>query len=398
MSTLQRIVLPAALLLMLPAPARAEGGAPSITGTFIGPVQIVADYEAPKDRCDPTDTPDQPARAFRDDKNLVHLIISGANARALTGPTLHTVTQNCHVIHASPQDTDPADFSNNQWMASFYTEDGHTVTALVHTEYDGFQIVGACSPKSLKESYANCWWNTITLAESTDGGADFREPTPPGNLVAAPPYPYDPNNLKGPDGYNGPSGIVKWGHYYFALINDWPFGLQQYGPCLIRTDDLSDPASWRAWDGKGFTVKFVDPYTARNIDPAQHVCRPVMPGEANTLVRDEETGFFIATSFAEDSRFGPQPGLYVRVSRDLVNWSQTYGAGQITGSAAYATSSKDRYSFGYFSLLDPASADRSFSTISATPYVYFVRSDANNAPYGRTIFRRQLRLTIATAQ
>lgn len=391
----QRYFLSALLIVAFAVPAPAFAQTPTISGAFIGPEQLVADYEAMKDRCDPTDTPDQPARAFRDDQNNVHLVISGSNSRAFIGPTLDTATQNCHIIHASPEDGDPSHFSNNQWLTSFYTADGRNIASLVHTEFDGFQIVGACSPKSLKAFYANCWWNTITLALSSDSGADFSEAPPPHNLVAAPPYPYDPDNLKGPDGYNGPTEIVKSGNYYYALINDWPFRLQQFGPCLIRTTNPFDASSWRAWDGSGFTIQFIDPYTAQNINPTQHICPPVYSGDAQTLVVDQASGMFIATSFAEDTRYGPKPGLYLFVSRDLINWSRaTYGEGQVAGSRDYATAPSDRFSYSYFSILDPTSSDMSFTTVSPTPYVYFVRLDGYNAPYGRTVYRRQLRITI----
>lgn len=383
--------------LVFATPSDGAAAAPSVTAAFTGPVQLVADYEAIKDRCDPADTPDEPARAFRDSQNNVHLIVSISNTRALIGPSLDRVTQNCHVLHASPQDGYPQDFSDNHWLMSFYTADGINIAALVHTEFDGFAMQGVCSPKSLKASYANCWWNTITYAFSSDGGQNFSEPPPPKNLVAAPPYPFDPNNLKGPDGYNGPTEIVRSGGYFYALINDWPFMAQQFGPCLMRTANPFDPQSWRAWDGTAFTVQFVDPYTAQNVNPAQHVCAPVYAGDAQTLVVDQTTGDFIATSFAEDTRYGPKPGLYIFVSPDLIHWSRaTYGEGQVAGSESYATASDARYSYGYFSLLDPTSSDLDFATVSATPYAYFVRFDADNdPPYARSIFRRPLQLTIA---
>ena len=46
------------------------------------------------------------------------------------------------------------------------------------------------------------------------------------------------------------------------------------------------------------------------------------------------------------------------------------------------------------SLLDPASADRDFATVSDTPYVYYVRSDGNHPPYARVLFRRRVKLRV----
>lgn len=390
----------AALLLPVlaaPLPLFAQS-TPNVAAVFIGPEEVVADYDTPAQQCDPTDTPDEPARAFRDDRNVVHLVASISNSRAMIGRTLDTVAKDCHVIHASPEDTNPQDFSDNHWPMSFYTSDGRNIAALVHSEYDGFMIVDACSTRSLNASYANCWWNTITYAVSTDGGANFREPPPPDNLVAAPPYPYNRNNLQGPDGYNGPTNIVKWGDYYYALINDWPYRDQQYGPCLIRTANIFDPHTWRAWDGKDFTIQFANPYVDQNIDPAKHVCPPVFAGSAQGLLRDKATGLFITEDYDPGSSYGPTPGVYVWVSADLVHWSRAYGVGHMPGSESYFPATQGRYTYGYFDILDPSSSDRSFSTSTATPYMYYVRFDGNNPPYARTLLRRQIRLTISNPQ
>ena len=46
------------------------------------------------------------------------------------------------------------------------------------------------------------------------------------------------------------------------MMTSAPQGDQQAGVCLMRTDRLDDPASWRGWDGRDFTVKFTDPYRA----------------------------------------------------------------------------------------------------------------------------------------
>ena len=50
-------------------------------------------------------------------------------------------------------------------------------------------------------------------------------------------------------------------HYYlFTEASADDTMEQQYGACLLRTRTLDDPASWRAWDGAGFNIRFVDPY------------------------------------------------------------------------------------------------------------------------------------------
>ena len=47
----------------------------------------------------------------------------------------------------------------------------------------------------------------------------------------------------------------------------------------MRTNNLADPRAWRAWDGQGFNIQFIDPYTDPYADPAAHVCEPVSPSQ-----------------------------------------------------------------------------------------------------------------------
>jgi DNA-binding response OmpR family regulator/S1-C subfamily serine protease len=54
--------------------------------------------------------------------------------------------------------------------------------------------------------------------------------------------------------------------------------------------------------------------------------------------------------------------------------------------------------YGYDSLLDPDSTDRNFSTVSDTPYLYYVRMDGNHPPYVRALFRRRVRLQICAVR
>ena len=50
------------------------------------------------------------------------------------------------------------------------------------------------------------------------------------------------------------------------------------------------------------------------------------------------------------------------------------------------------WSYAYFSLIDPKSADASFSTITDEPYLYYVRMDNNHPPYQRVLFRQKVKL------
>ncbi len=65
-----------------------------------------------------------------------------------------------------------------------------------------------------------------------------------------------------------PSNIVAHDGWLHAFVFAEALGAQRRGACLMRTRDMTDPTSWRAWDGRGFAVRFADPYAEPGVDPA----------------------------------------------------------------------------------------------------------------------------------
>jgi len=367
-------------------------GPPSITAELSGPPETVFNT---RNSCEQIDIPDAIPRAFRDYNNVVHLVATHYVARAMVGPSLDLVKHDCRVLYSSPHYPDPGDFLDANWLDSFFTEDGREITALVHTEYHGDEHPGECGNPLNPNHSQNCAWTTITAAESRDGGYTFKEPTPPANLVASLPYVYDKNNMDGTQGYGSPTNILKRGLYYYSFINVWrEYKAQRYGPCLIRTATLSDPTSWRGWDGRDFTVRFIDPYRERGIDPAHHVCFPIVAGTIDSLSVDEQIGAIIGDAYVEDDRYGRGPGLYVFASYDLVHWSSPNLV--VSTEALRKAEPPGQWAYLYFSLLDPEAKDRNFATVSRMPYVYYVRLDNNHGPYTRVLLRRRIKISISS--
>jgi len=365
---------------------------PSVTAKLGGTAEPVFDT---RNACEQIDIPDAMARAFRDRENRVHLIATHYVARAMVGPSLDQVKHDCRVIYRSPLDANPADFLDSNWIDSLFTEDGTRIAALLHTEYHGDEHPGMCGDLQNPNHSQNCSWTTVTYAASNDGGYTFREPTPPANLVASLPYPYDPNNHEGAQGYNSPTNILKIGEYYFSMLNVWrEYRAQSYGPCLIRTSDLYNPSSWRGWDGTAFSIRFIDPYTDHESDPAKHVCYPIMPGTLDSLAIVEGTGTILADVYVEDNRYGQGSGLYITASRDLIHWSTPTLV--ISTDALLKSEPPGHWSYLYFSMLDPMSKDRNFATVTASPYIYYVRLDDDNGPYARVLFRRRMTISFNT--
>ena len=346
-------------------PSGEPGPGPSVIVS--GQPQTVFDWSS--EACAPDELPDLPVRAFRDFRGRVDLILPHFNSWLLSGPSLDQLRNPCRVVMGSSFDRNPADFSQKEWVASLYTRDGRHVAALVHEEYHG-ALRGSC----VYTDPTSCWYNAITFASSGDGGRSFRQAPPPGQLVAASPYRFRPGLA--PTGVFSPSNIVrdpKDGLYYAMAVSRLPNGAA--GTCLIRTADPFRPSSWRAWDGSGFTLAFLDPYRTASVEAP---CTPVATREIATLHESLTYNTYlrryllVGLASAPRSRGGGLvTGIYLSVSSDLIHWSprrlimraptvQTFRCG---GPSPIA----------YPSLIDPRSRSRTFATTGRRPYLYYTR-------------------------
>ena len=70
--------------------------------------------------------------------------------------------------------------------------------------------------------------------------------------------------------------------YLYALAHVEDYGVQPYGSCLMRTNRIDDPSSWRMSDGTGFNRRFRDPYVY-DYPPQEGVCVPVSLEHIGTL-------------------------------------------------------------------------------------------------------------------
>jgi hypothetical protein len=342
---------------------------PSPTLAVVGPVATVFNWST--DRCEDLDIPDLPARAFRDAAGNVQLLAAHYINRRFIGPDLGSVKHDCSVIMQSAGDPNPADFSYHQWIASPYTTDGQTIYALVHDEYYGSSAYPPCL--GINTGDPTCNYTALTLAVSTDAGASYHPAAPPpANLVASSPYRYEA--AAGPYGFFNPSNIVKGRDgYSYATIHEFqyrePSTLQTV--CMMRTPNVADPSSWRAWDGTGYTIAFADPYVDATTAASAHGC-------ANIGILDQSLSFntylnryVIVGGGALGIGGRTVFGVYYTFSDDLVHRSPM----QLLFEAPLPQSSQpgDPHFYSYPSLIDPSSPSRNFDTSGQHAYVYLTR-------------------------
>lgn len=346
-----------------PARANAAEAQPGLRLTVAGDMTTV--FSKARNACDPSDIPDAPARAIRIASGTVQLYATHFHNRRLVGPNLLNLSNDCRVVFQGSERDDPAAFDDRAWIASLYTPDGRTIFAAVHNEFQGHRRPALCP----SGRYMDCWYNAVTAAVSHDEGASFSRFAPGSDLIAALPYRYD--EVTGHHvGYFNPSNMVLDNGMLFMMVFATEVRTQRPGNCLLRTDRVSDPTAWRAWNGKGFETAFVDPYTTSPAGDA-HVCAPVGAGHlrwpVTSLVRHAPTGLFIALMM-NAARDG---GVFYATSPNLVDWSSPVKLMSGQGEGGYRCG--DAAPVAYPSLLDPNSSDRNFMTIGNSVELFLTR-------------------------
>jgi PKD repeat protein len=345
--------------------------------TPLGPEQLVFDWSTMA--CEPLDIPDAPARAFHDSSGRVQFLASHFVSLRAVGPDVLHLKHECVPVMSSHFDADPSAFQDREWIASPYTLDGDTVHALLHDEYQGIMHPGMCPT----QQWPWCWQNSVTLGISRDGGRSYSHGSPPSHLVASLPYPYAA--VSSPYGLFNPSNIIyrQADHQYYALLGAQPYQAQQFGTCLMRTNDLSDPTSWRAWDGTGFGTRFINPYLEPAEPPIKHVCQPVSPGEIARLSASLTYNTYfnkyllVGDSQTTDPGTGAAvTGFYYSLSDDLIHWTPRKALMYSDTPISYTCGNPPPTEFP--SIIDPDSSSRNFETSGQRVYLFYTRFNFNN--------------------
>ncbi|MBC8184624.1 hypothetical protein H8E88_26310, partial [candidate division KSB1 bacterium] len=344
----------------------------------IGSEEIVFDWTT--DKCEDLDIPDAPARAFRDADGNVQLIASHYVNIRMIGPDLASVEKDCNIIMNSDLDSDLSQHNNYEWLHGFYTEDGSTIYSIVHNENI------PCG------DWSSCWYNTLTFATSVDTGRTYTHEPAPNHFLAGIPYQY---------AYGAPMGIFGGSSpvfnpdddYYYVLVHLEEYELQDWGTGVIRTQTLSDPDSWRGWDGSGFNVEFVDPYNETVSDPADHILEPVSRDNIGKMSSSLTYNTYFE-KFMVVGKDWTSGGFAYSLSDDLINWSEKVAL--FPGPINQAGDLVVGWGAGgvlYPEIIDPADTTRNFENPGQEPYLYFTKWNEAANSLDRDLVRVQVRFS-----
>lgn len=340
-------------------------------------------FDSAQKHCDENDMPDVNARAFRDQSGEIVMFALYDSNHALRGKSFDTLAIDCHSSLTSRFDPDPAHYDDRNFLTATWTKDGRTVVGLVHHEYHADQH-GRCRVKS----DLGCWYNSVLAYLSTDSGENFMRAKP--LVVASAPFPQ--NVGQGSHrGFFNPSNIFSDGtfEYFFAATTGWDG--QNFGACLFRSSTPEDSSSWRAYDGRDFTVHYDDPYKKPFTPPMS--CAPLSPFvfPVGAVVRERNTGLWLAVFQAShNADVFPVDGFYYAEAEDLQHWSEPRLL--LAGPTLYSNPCDAGSTIiAYPSLIDPTAKGRNFDDVGSSPYLYYAIIDVANCETGaRRLVRQRL--------
>jgi hypothetical protein len=312
-----------------------------------------------------------------------------STSRLSRGPDLLHTVRNCSIVWNSTLSPDPSVYATDDgFLDAVYSFGNGTVAALLHDEYPGMNFNNCLVDPVV---WPACWTVSMSLAVSHDWGRTWAHAAPPpANLVAAVPYTYEPSGHT-IFGWGDSGGITPHpsdGYFYVAMNNRMAVGLQSNGTCVMRTNALLDPSSWRAWGGEAFDVPLVSAYTLPPGTEAAHICTVLEPFMATpctvygTTYSTYLSAFVATLSCWHDAQPGPNdPNFYWSTSSDFVHWS--------TPELLYMPPVLPHTQFYlYPALLDPSAPSRgdpNYATIGETATLTFVRVTSNFYTEGRQL-------------
>jgi hypothetical protein len=352
----------------------------------LGGEQTVFDWST--QACNQTDIPDLPAHAVKYNGQIIMTATTAPENFLMKGSTFNNLAKVCTPSLASGLVSDPSSYNTYPWLVALYVI-GSKIHALVHHEYHDPSGPPYCNT-SLTASNPCTYWS-ITYASSTNG-VTFTQPSPPNHALAAPPLPWNKSVMQNyAYGYSSPTNIVQRNGYYYSFFPaNYPAGTVTAGTCIMRTNNLDDPSSWRAWDGTDFTIAMTPPYTysggvppgtAQNPPYAAHcTIIPALQYTTGSVTWNTYLNKYIAvTSISGWVAGTPSCGIFYSLSDDLINWSpmQKIKALDMPVQNA-APNCVGNWPFGqtfnlYGTLLDETSTDPNFETSGKHPTLYWTR-------------------------
>lgn len=288
------------------------------------------------------------------------------------------------VLDCAPVYTGSLDYANNtfawgEWLYGIFRDvSSGTVYSHIYNEYYGGYYPG-------QDNYGV--YVASGLAISSNNGASFSK------ILAAPNHvilrsPSLRQNVAGGQGYSAWPGIFKSPldqMYYMA-------GGGPTGTTMMRTNNLNDPLSWRAWDGSGFSLATV---------PLSGASQSIGINPLYLGYSDYFKKYMDVTLGSTDNYQSGNNLVVYNLSDDLVHWgpprklmfNPACGADHICGNDVKGEIAS------YPSIMDPGYLSQSSDSTKASngitgikPLVTYIKNFSNGSPHRQEFAVQQVSL------
>jgi hypothetical protein len=377
------------------------------------------------DQQQPNNYPDIQVTGWLEADGTVNITVPHFENYRMRGPILESVAIDRNEIFSSTSsasDIVESHYNNHHWLSAPYTFDGKTIYALAHTEWYACLLNGDCSTDGYQ---INSWANTVTSFMSTDGGASWAlNGLNAAHVVSNESFTWTGSSALSMAVYRKalnhtglmtPSRIVREGNYFYSIgflvhrdftqLNPatGQAPIDKYDYVLMRTTDITQPASWEGWVSGSQYV----PMSSHGFN----AFKPMQNGQALNaagpqIIYDTNAQVYIVT-FVVYGQTGEELGpIYYMTTPSLANpvWSD---AVPISGSATTqqnprAPSPTQACSIGfqpgnYPSLLDSHSSGFNFEYTDGDPWLFYTYNPAltcgDNSQGHRDLYRLHLSIT-----
>lgn len=293
----------------------------------------------------------------------------------------------CTSVLNSARSADELAFRGTEWLQGVFKLTSERWIALVHSEYYGgdypsgwyFRI--PASARCPSGQPVACWYGATTAFVKDAAASAFLPLSPPRGHVVARPFTNHQSSANDATVLytHGTNTVFRNGVYYTVLIDKGPAfaatpaelrapdgsdaNVQYQSICPARTTNLERPDSWRAWDGRGYTVNM----------SAGRRCTGV-PNAVFPFYLGYSTFFdaFILVGSAElptGPTGAPVPQVAYNLSKDMVHWS---APAPLAGVPLFGTSRHNYPSLMDLTALTSANADanaQSGGEVGQTPWL-----------------------------
>lgn len=339
--------------------------------------------------------PDGPAHAYLDQQGRTRLIFPHLLSYAFVGSSIEDVQLDCSdPIYVSNYNPDPNMLDSASWPWAVYRLPDQSVVSLLHMEHHAWAHPGNCPPERSYFTDACPWYSAITWAIARDG-IHFTSPPAPSHVVARAPgvsgYPRRPPVGIGYSDHTGIMRNPKDGKYYVTSLTR---GLSSAGGtdlCMMRTDDLLNPASWKVLTGGTYSGSAVNGSTCDALMPTGFV--------GGSLSWSTFYNKAVLLTFAHPP--GRETGFYMLLAQDdeLTRWSDPVlvMAAQLPWGNTGDTKNAPSQQYPSFVPKTP-SATGNFDVLGEEAYLFYTRNFAGDITNLREIIRAPIRFTKGTGE